>query len=260
MVFICRFTIWQSRGNLVRLELDPAGDAFGDCRLPHARFAKEEHRVRALAMAEDLEHAVHLGVAAEHRGHAILPGELIEVRREMFEERGQLETLLQPLLAKLMVAHPGGEPRHQRFRLDAVAPDDRDRNPLGLLENRREQIRGLDRVAARAAGVQQGELEQELRRRRDADFAAGHARQQAQVILERLQDFVGVQFQVAHDLPEHVPFDLRKGKADVLVRQQRVFAPPCLLERAIHDALGRFSQFVLRDVEVFHERLPSLLQ
>jgi hypothetical protein len=119
-----------------------------------------------------------------------------------------------------------------------VAADDGDGHALRLFEDRREQISCLDRVAARPAGVQQGELEQQLGRRGDAQIAAGGARQQPQVLLERLEDLVGVQVEVAHHLAEHVPLDLSEGEADMLVREQRVLAPPRFVESPIDDALG----------------------
>jgi hypothetical protein len=34
-------------------------------------------------------------------------GEQVQVRREMLQERRQLESFAQPLLAQLVVAHPG---------------------------------------------------------------------------------------------------------------------------------------------------------
>ena len=57
----------QADGHLVGLELEAAGDALGNRRLADARFAEQEHGVGALAVAQDLEHAIHLGIAAEHR-------------------------------------------------------------------------------------------------------------------------------------------------------------------------------------------------
>ncbi len=58
------------------------------------------------------------------------------------------------------------------------------------------------------------------------------------MLFERLQDLVRVEVQVAHDLTEHVPFDLREREADVLVGQERVLAPARFVERPIDDALG----------------------
>ena len=163
----------QADRHLLRLELDAAREPFGNRRLADARLAEQQHGVGALAVAQDLEHPIHLGVAAEHRRNLVLARELIEVGREVLEERRQLEALLQPLLAQLVIAHPRGEPRDQRLGLDAVAADDRDRNALRLLEDGREEVRRLDRVAAAAAGVQQRQLEQQLGRRRDAQLAPG---------------------------------------------------------------------------------------
>ena len=101
----------QADRHLLRLELDPARQAFGDGGLADARLAEQQHRVGALAVAEDLEHLVHLGVAAEDRRKLVLPRELVQVRREVLEERRQLEALLQPLVAQLVVAHPRRQAR-----------------------------------------------------------------------------------------------------------------------------------------------------
>ena len=43
----------------------------------------------------------------------------------------------------------------------------------------------------------------------------------------------------------------------MLVGQQRVLAPARFVERAIDDAFGRLGHLVLRNVEVFHGRLPD---
>ncbi len=228
----------QTHRHAIRLELDAPRQAFGNRRLADAGLAEQQHRIGPLAVAEDLQHLIHLEIAAEDRRDLVLPRELIQVRGEVLEKRRQLEALLEALLAQLVVAHPRREPRHEGLGLDAVAPDDRDGNALRLLEDRREEVRRFDGVAARAAGVQQRQLEEQLGRRRDAQLASGHARQHAEVLFERLQDLVRIQAQVPHDLPEHVPLDLREREADVLVGQECVFAAARLVQRAIDDALG----------------------
>ena len=153
IVFICRLTIWQSRrrtGTRLGLELDAPRQAFGDRGLADAGLAEQQHRVGALAMAEDLQHLIHLVVAAEDRRNLVLPGQLIQVGGEVLEERRQLEALLQALLAQLVVAHPRRQPRHQRLGLDAVTADDRDRDALRLFEDRREQVGRFDRCDGRS--------------------------------------------------------------------------------------------------------------
>ena len=152
----------QADRHLLGLELDPAGEPFGNGGLADSWLAEQQHGVGALAMAQDLEHLVHLVVAPEHRRHLVLTRELVEVGREVLEKGRQLEALLQTLLPQLVIAHAVGQPRHERLRLDTVAADDRNRNPLRLFEDRGKQIRGFDRVAAETARVQQGELEQQL--------------------------------------------------------------------------------------------------
>jgi hypothetical protein len=206
-------------------------------------------------VAEHLAQLVHLVVAAEHRRDFVLPGELIQVRGEMLEKRRQLEALLQPFFVELVIAHPRGEPRDERLGLDTVPPDDRDGNSLSLFKDCREQIGRLDRVPSGPGGMQQRQLEQQLGRRSYAEIPSGHARQEAEMLFERLQNFVGVELQVPDNLTEHVPLDLGEREADVLICQQRVFAAARLVESAIDDALGRLSHFVLRDIEILHGRL-----
>ena len=260
IVFICRLTTWQSRsrtGTRFRLELDAPRQPFDDRRLADARLADQHHRIGALAVAEDLEHLLDFLVAAEHRRQLVLPREQVQVGREVLQERRQLEALLQPLLAQLDVAHPRVQPGHEHFRLDAVAPQDRHRHALRFLEHRGEQVGGFDRLPAGAAGVMQRQLEDELGRRRDAQLAAGERRHHVQVLFDRLKNGVRIQLDVAHDLGERVPFDLRERQKDVLVGQQRVLAAARLFDRAVDDPLRGFPNLARRDVEVFYvHRLP----
>ena len=110
IVFICRLTIWQSRrrtGRRSGLELDPPRQPFGDRGLADARLAEQQDRVGALAMAEDLEHLIHLGVAAEERRQLVLPRQLVQVGGEVLQERRQLEALLEPLFPQLVIANIG---------------------------------------------------------------------------------------------------------------------------------------------------------
>ena len=72
------------------------------------------------------------------------------------------------------------------------------------------------------------------------------------MLLQRLENLVRVQFQVAHHLAEHVPLHLREPKTHVLVGQQCVVAAASFIEGAVNHALSRLSQLVLRDVEVLH--------
>jgi hypothetical protein len=72
------------------------------------------------------------------------------------------------------------------------------------------------------------------------------------MLLERLEDLVRIQFEVAHDLRKRVPLDLREREKNVFIRQQCVITSPRFLDGAIHDALGGFADLALCDVEVVH--------
>ena len=191
------------------------------------------------------------------RRHLVLPRQLIEVGGEVLQERRQLEPLFQPFLTQLVIPHAGCQPRHQRLGFDAMTTDDRHRDPLRLFEDRREQVGGFDRVPTETARMQQRQLEQQLRGRRDSHVTSRRARQQPEVLFERLQNLVRVQLDVAHYLAEHVPLDLGERETDMLVGQERMVPPASLVEGTVEDSLGRLSQLVLGDVEVFHGALHS---
>src|SRR5262245_32934918 len=140
-----------------------------------------------------------------------------------------------------------------------MAPQNGNRHTLCFLEHGRKQIRRLDRLPAGAAGVMQSELEDELRRRRNAKVAPSERRHQVQMFFDRLKNGVRVQLDVAHDLREHVPFNLSERQKNMFVREQRMLPAASLLDRAIDDALGRFTNLARRDVEIFyvHSLPPS---
>jgi hypothetical protein len=77
------------------------------------------------------------------------------------------------------------------------------------------------------------------------------------MLLERLEDLVRVQFEVAHDLTEHVPLDVGECQADMLVRQQGVIAAPRFIEGAVDDPFCGLGQLVLGNIEVLHDPPPA---
>src|SRR3954470_12629046 len=77
------------------------------------------------------------------------------------------------------------------------------------------------------------------------------------MLFDGLQDLVRIQFQVTHDLPEHVPFHLCERKADVLVGEQRVLAPASLVEGPVDYSFSRLGHLVLRNIEILHGRLQE---
>ena len=209
----------QANRDALRLELDAERQPFGDRGLADPRLADQHHRIGALAVAQDFQHLLDFLFATEHRRQLVLAGEQVQVRREMFEERRQLEALLQPLFAQLHVAHPRVQSRHQHLRLDAVAPEDRHGHALRFLEYGGEQVGGFNRLPAGPAGVMKRQLEDQLCRRRHAELASRKRRHHVQVLFDRLKNGMRIDFDVPHDFREHVPFDLCKCEKNMLVGQ-----------------------------------------
>ena len=208
-------------------------------------------------MAEDLEHLLDLRVAAEHRRQLVLPREQVQVRREVLEERRQLEPLAQPLLAQLDVAHAASQMRETstsgstpwRRRMETGTPWLSSK----IAENRSAAsiVWRPARLAWWSASLNTSLVAGETRRSRPANVGSD-----VQVLFERLQDRVRIQLEVAHHLREHVPLDLGEREEDVLVGEQRVVAAARFLDRAIDDPLRGFSNLARSDVEVFH--VPGL--
>ena len=83
----------------------------------------------------------------------------------------------------------------------------------------------------------EGQLEDEFRGWRHTELATSGCRHDLQLLLERLQDLVGVQIQVAHHLRERVPLHLRERQENMFVGQERVISSPGFLHGAIDYAL-----------------------
>ena len=87
---------------------DAPGQAFGNCRLAHAGLAHEERIVLA-PPAQDLDHALDLGLTADQRVDAAIARQLVQVLRELVEWRclgvGRLFLLA---FAAAVVARLGG--------------------------------------------------------------------------------------------------------------------------------------------------------
>ena len=127
--------VTQPHRHCLGLELDAPREALDDGRLADAGLADQHHRIRALAVAEDLEHLLDFLVAAEDRRGSVLSRQQVQVGREVLEERRQLEPFPQPLLANFDVAHARRDAGDEHLRLHTVPPDDRHRNALTLLED-----------------------------------------------------------------------------------------------------------------------------
>src|SRR5262249_8025254 len=136
--------------NGVRLALDPAGQAFRDRGLADTRFADQHHRVRAPAMAENLEHLLNLTVAAKDRRQLVEAGEQVQAGRDLLEIRWQVEALPDALEAQFPIADVGVEVRDNGPRVGARLAEERRQESSRLLEQRHQQIGGIQARAALA--------------------------------------------------------------------------------------------------------------
>ena len=230
----------QAHRDRLGLELDPPGEALDDGGLADAGLADEHHGVRALAVAENLHHLLQL-LRRARRAAASCPAARSWFRlvAKCFRKGGSSNFFRSRSSrcsrSRIRVAIAG----HEQLRLDAVPPDDRDRDALALLEDGGEEVHRLDRPGGRArlawwnASLKSSFVAGATRMSRSDE-----GRHHPQVLLQRLEDLVRVEVEVPHHLREHVPFDLRERQEDVLVGQQRVLAAPRFFDRAVDDALG----------------------
>jgi hypothetical protein len=63
------------------------------------------------------------------------------------------------------------------------------------------------------------------------------------VLFDCLKNGMGVQFNVAHDLREHVPLDLRERQKDVFVGEQRMFPAASFLDSPVDNSLSGLAYF-----------------
>ena len=77
------------------------------------------------------------------------------------------------------------------------------------------------------------------------------------MILERLDDLVRVQAEVAHDLGEGVPLQLSEREEQVLARHLSVLSAPGFVDRAVDHPLGGFAYLALSDVKFVHDIIAS---
>ena len=61
------------------------------------------------------------------------------------------------------------------------------------------------------------------------------------MLLDGLKDGMRVQFDVAHDLREHVPFNLCECQENVFIREQGMLAAARFFSGSVDDTLGRFA-------------------
>jgi hypothetical protein len=131
---------------------------------------------------------------------------------------------------------------------------------MGVVQQRREDIRRLDNLVARPCCTMQRQPCQEPCVRREADVGPFDRWKRGQSLLDAKDDGARIQTHRAHHFGEQVPFHLRQRDKEVICGQARVPATACFQGCAFDDALGRFTDLPRRKVQIFdeHDISPSL--
>ncbi len=98
----------------------------------------------------------------------------------------------------------------------------------------------------------EGQLEDELGRRRDANIVCAAGRHALNVLLNCLQNCVRVQFDVTHDLREQVPFDLSKGEKEMLDAKGGMLTTSRFVNGAVDNPLRGLADLARGDVEIVY--------
>ncbi len=150
---------------------DPVRKALGDGGLADAGLA-DERGVVLRAPRQDLDDALDLLLAADDRVELAGAGELGEVHAELVEGRGlrrPLRLLRGSGAARL--AQDVDDLVADLVEVDAEALEHAGGDSLALPHQAEEQVLCTDVVVAEAPGLVDGELDDALRPRREADFA-----------------------------------------------------------------------------------------
>jgi len=162
----------QRRGRVARH--DALGQPFDDGRLADTRLA-DERRVVLLAAAQDLDDALDLHLAPDHRIELAFFGQRGEVGRQLVDHRrldrgaggavlGRLQRAARRL-QRVLLQH-AARLAPNLIRADAQFLEDVHRDAFGMAHQAQQQMFGSDIVMTHATGFVDGQLEHLLGRRR----------------------------------------------------------------------------------------------
>ena len=155
---------------------DPMGEALGDGRLADAGLADEGRVVLRLA-TEDLDDPLDLLLSADDGIQLSCTGGVGEIDAELVHGRGLARAL------RLLGGRPGGGALRQDpddlvadlVEVDAEGLQHTGGDPLALADEAQEQVLRADVVVSQPAGLVDGQLDDALRARRQADLADDRA-------------------------------------------------------------------------------------
>ena len=181
-------------------EHDLLGEALGDGGLADAGLA-DQGRVVLGAPGEDLDHALDLGLAADHRVERVLGRQVGEVAAELVEQRG-LGRLLggRRLFVEPALVEEALDLGADLLEVGAEVLEDVGGDPLALDQQAEQQVLGADVVVAHPAGFLEGDLDDLLHPGGRDDLLDDDALVAAEHRLDRRADLVDLDAQVVQDL------------------------------------------------------------
>ncbi len=225
-----QLAVLQALGNVARD--DPLGQALGDGRLAHARFADQD-RVVLGSPAQNLNHPANLRVAADDRVHLALAGQFDEVSAVPFQRL--------VLVIGVLVGHglPAADPLQGLKEFFLVEPQGIEKllGPALDLHQPQEQMLDRDVLVFHAISLGLGGVEHGREVGPQRLFAAGDLGQSTETFLGGLEDLRGVD----SELSQQAADDLLLG---VQQRGQKVHRLEPLMAAVAGQRLGRLDGFL----------------
>src|SRR6185295_6304790 len=109
----------QSLRNAVRFEFDLARESFYNGRFSYSGFSNQHRRVRAFAMAKNLDHLSDFFAPADDRRQLVLPSQFVKAYAEVLEIRRQLIAAPVLLFPFLVTAHASRYLLHNHLAIRA---------------------------------------------------------------------------------------------------------------------------------------------
>src|SRR5437773_641093 len=191
--------VLQRLGHVAGVEL--LREALRDRGLAHAWFA-DQRRVVLGAAAQDLDHALDLRLAPDHRVELVAARELGEVAAKLVEQRRLRRLLRRRLgfgLGARVVKQPLDLSAHL-LQVRAEVLEDVGGDALTLDEQAKQQVLGADVVVAHAPRFLEGDLDDLLHARRGDDLLDDDPLVAAEDGLNRLADLSNLDAKVVQDL------------------------------------------------------------
>src|SRR5262249_5914991 len=189
------------------LEFYLAGQAFDHRRLADPGLSYEHRGVRPLAMTQNFDHLADLFIPADHRRELVLASELVQADAEVFQVRRQFIPAPILFLLFLVTADSCLNLLHYHLPVRAEPLKQIHREAVWVLEQRNEQVSGLDQSAAALVSMLERIGQQRSERFRHFD-AAAEVLPLVELGLKGLEHNLRIEIQALHYFVEERALDL----------------------------------------------------